>query len=254
MSTDIRATPAAPEVATLDDFRAQVKEEASSRYPQTSQDVEFDAFTQGASWAFATCNNATKIREAVKAELDACCEWLRSSDPGCAHPEWRRERAARLYRARWARPATPPAPEVGEVERLRIMVAGIRYGYMAGHDDTVESRYGDPDDVAADYAPEILGELDATFESMLEQQAQPATDQAKELSLADVDELCKEFGFHYADGETWVLGYNDTLAVLREMITAALLKRLSAPASPAPEVVSQPYKLPEPGEVGKLVA
>ena len=111
---DSPAAPAAPEVgegATLDDFRAQVKEEASSRYPQTSQDVEFDAFTQGASWAFATCNNATKIREAVKAELDACCKWLRSSDPGCAHPEWRRERAARLYRARWGRPAAPAAPE-----------------------------------------------------------------------------------------------------------------------------------------------
>ena len=99
------------EGATLDDFRAQVKEEASSRYQQTSQDVEFDAFTQGASWAFATCSNATKIREAVKAELDACCEWLRSSDPGCAHPGWRRERAARLYRARWGRPAAPAAPE-----------------------------------------------------------------------------------------------------------------------------------------------
>ncbi len=57
---------------------------------------------------------------------------------------------------------SPPAPEMGDRERLRIMAAGIRYGYMAGHNDTVEGRYGDPDDVAADYAPEILGELGPT--------------------------------------------------------------------------------------------
>jgi hypothetical protein len=44
-------------------------------------------------------------------------------------------------------------------ERLRIMEAGIRYGYKAGHHDTVEACYGDPDDIAADYAPEILEEM-----------------------------------------------------------------------------------------------
>ena len=63
---------------------------------------------------------------------------------------------------RFHRPAAPAAPEPGEggdQERLRIMAAGIRYGYMAGHNDTVEACYGDPDAVAADYAPEILGEL-----------------------------------------------------------------------------------------------
>jgi hypothetical protein len=35
-------------------FRSQLTEEASSRYGLTSQDAEFDAFTSGASWAWAT--------------------------------------------------------------------------------------------------------------------------------------------------------------------------------------------------------
>ena len=104
-----------------DNFRTQVTDEASSRYPQTSQNAEFDAFTQGASWAFVTHAPAAGIREAVKAELDACCEWLRTSDPGCAHPEWKRERATRLYLARWGVPATPPAPETGEVPSDELM-------------------------------------------------------------------------------------------------------------------------------------
>ena len=61
--------------------------------------------------------------------------------------------------ARWGRPAAPHVGEVGDRERLRIVTAGIRYGYTAGHEDTVEACYGDPDEVAADHAPEILGEL-----------------------------------------------------------------------------------------------
>ena len=68
--------------------------------------------------------------------------------------------------------------------------------------------------------------------------AQP--DQAEGPSLADVDELCAEFGFHYADGETWVLGYDDTLAVLRDMIAAAI-SRWGAP-------VAQPVATPAPQE------
>jgi hypothetical protein len=35
-------------------FRSRLTEEASSRYGLTSQDAEFDAFTSGASWAWAT--------------------------------------------------------------------------------------------------------------------------------------------------------------------------------------------------------
>jgi hypothetical protein len=45
-------------------------------------------------------------------------------------------------------------------ERLRIVMAGLGLGYMAGHNDTVESTYADPDEFAADYAPQVLGELD----------------------------------------------------------------------------------------------
>ena len=53
---------------------------------------------------------------------------------------------------------TAPIPVA---ERLHLLQAGIRSGYMAGHDATVEGRYGDPDEVAADLAPKILQELDA---------------------------------------------------------------------------------------------
>jgi hypothetical protein len=37
--------------------------------------------------------------------------------------------------------------------------AGIRFGYKAGHNDTVEACYGDPDQVSDDYASEILQDL-----------------------------------------------------------------------------------------------
>ena len=45
-------------------------------------------------------------------------------------------------------------------ERLQIMTAGIRLGYMAGHNDSVEGGYADPGEFAADYAPEVLKEMD----------------------------------------------------------------------------------------------
>jgi hypothetical protein len=64
-----------------------------------------------------------------------------------------------LALARWGRPAIQPVAVAEDQERLRIMEAGIRYGYKAGHHDTVEACYGDPDDLAADYAPEILEEM-----------------------------------------------------------------------------------------------
>ena len=64
-----------------------------------------------------------------------------------------------MIEASQATPASAAVPLIPHTERLRIMAAGIRYGYMAGHNDTVEASYGDPDEVAADYAPEILGEL-----------------------------------------------------------------------------------------------
>ena len=67
------------------------------------------------------------------------------------------EEAVRLLRPDPAPVSQPPAP--GDAERLQIMAAGIRYGYLAGHEDTVDGHYADPDAVAADYAPEILKEL-----------------------------------------------------------------------------------------------
>ena len=74
------------------------------------------------------------------------------------------------------------------------------------------------------------------------------SDHAEGPSLADVDELCREFGFHYADGETWVLGYDDTLAVLRDMIAVAIT-RWRAPvaqpvATPPAQEATQPASPP----------
>ena len=44
--------------SAIDDFRSQLAEEANSRYPQTSQDAELDAFASGASWAWVTYASA----------------------------------------------------------------------------------------------------------------------------------------------------------------------------------------------------
>jgi len=69
-------------------------------------------------------------------------------------------------------------------------------------------------------------------------QSAPDADQAEGPSLADVDQLCREFGFHYADGETWVLGYDDTLAVLRDMIAVAITRW-----PPVAQAVARPVDL-----------
>jgi hypothetical protein len=54
--------------------------------------------------------------------------------------------------------------------------------------------------------------------------AAPATDQAEGPSLADVDELCAEFGFHYEDGES--------LEILQQVITAAITRWRAPVAEP----------------------
>jgi hypothetical protein len=46
-------------------------------------------------------------------------------------------------------------------ERLRLVAAGIRFGYMAVHDATVDGHYGDPDEVASEMAEVVIDELDA---------------------------------------------------------------------------------------------
>jgi hypothetical protein len=56
----------------------------------------------------------------------------------------------------------PTPPAVDGDERLRLVAAGISSGYTAGHDATVDGHYGDPDEVAAETAPMVLTEVDAT--------------------------------------------------------------------------------------------
>ena len=48
------------------------------------------------------------------------------------------------------------------VDPINLVKAGIRFGYMAGHNDTVEACYGDPDSVAEDYAAEVLSDIRPT--------------------------------------------------------------------------------------------
>ena len=82
------------------------------------------------------------------------------SDP-CISPLLKeRTRAATLLQQQAAELAALRGVPVAVSERLRIMTAGLRLGYMAGHNDTVEGTYADPDEFAADYAPEVLGEMD----------------------------------------------------------------------------------------------
>lgn len=51
------------------------------------------------------------------------------------------------------------AAPVPTSERLALLSAGIRFGYQAGHNDTVEACYGSPEGTAEDYAHELLEEL-----------------------------------------------------------------------------------------------
>jgi hypothetical protein len=67
-------------------------------------------------------------------------------------------------------------------------------------------------------------------------------------TLADVDELCAEFGFHYDADQ------GETLEMLRDMISASLARWGHPPAAaPAPGANTPTPPSPEPGEVGELV-
>ena len=55
-------------------------------------------------------------------------------------------------RAQWAQTERAADP-------IKLVQAGIEFGYRAGHNDTVESCYGDPASTAEDYAAEILGDV-----------------------------------------------------------------------------------------------
>ena len=63
---------------------------------------------------------------------------------------------ARAVLARYGGQAAP----VPVAERSVLLAAGVRSGYMRGHEDTVEGCYGDPDEVAADLVPQLLSEAD----------------------------------------------------------------------------------------------
>jgi hypothetical protein len=73
-------------------------------------------------------------------------------------------------------------------------------------------------------SPELVQELRAALKAEPEGEGQ-------EPSVADVDELCAEFGFHYAD--------LDSLEMLRDMIAAALARWVHASAA-APEPRENP--------------
>jgi hypothetical protein len=145
----------------------------------------------------------------------------------------------RAVLSRWAHPATPSAPDLGDRERLRIMEAGIRYGYVAGHDDTVEGRYGDPDELAADEAPEILGEVGATFEAMLEQQAPPAPEPGEVGEV--VGAMRREASAAESCGH---LCFMEPMDMER---AATLLQQLSAP-TPVVAAVAVNERLPGEGD------
>lgn len=56
--------------------------------------------------------------------------------------------------------AKSTAELIAENKELKTMlnerrIEAARLGYMAGHDDTVESRYGDPDEVARDLCQDL---------------------------------------------------------------------------------------------------
>jgi hypothetical protein len=79
-------------------------------------------------------------------------------------------------------------------------------------------------------SPELVQELRAALKAEPEGEGQ-------EPSVADVDELCAEFGFHYAD--------LDSLEMLRDMIAAALARWAHASAA-APEPRENPATPPAP--------
>jgi hypothetical protein len=67
--------------------------------------------------------------------------------------------AATLLQQQEAELAALRGVPVAVSERLRIVKAGIRAGYNLGHHHTVESGWGDPDEVADDFAQETLDDI-----------------------------------------------------------------------------------------------
>jgi hypothetical protein len=97
------------------------------------------------------------VADYMRSEIDvveSCAGFTDESTP--VGEAWSRILGA-MERSRYG--TAHPAP-VPVAERAAILAAGVRSGYMRGHDDTVESCYGDPDEVAADMLPQLLQEAD----------------------------------------------------------------------------------------------
>jgi hypothetical protein len=71
------------------------------------------------------------------------------------------DRFAALFDQQAAELATLRGEPVPASERLRVVKAGIRAGYILGHHHTVEGGWGDPGEVADDIAQETLDDLPA---------------------------------------------------------------------------------------------
>jgi hypothetical protein len=132
--------------------------------PAPEAELLVDMLNQGAIALDSLCNKIVGECRTV-----ACLHrggWIRGAepvDPSVATcPEL--EKAAAMRRAatllsQLSAPAPVVVPVVDRTERQRIVKRGIVAGYNLGHHHTVEGCWGDPDEVADDYAEEALQDL-----------------------------------------------------------------------------------------------
>ena len=133
----------------------------------------FDQYSDDMTYGYGT--KLCMTREAFEAAARALLAEAQPEPAGSTDPAWREfiEAVQHAQHVAKREGECPPfdlvetafalwrsaAPEPVSVdERLRLVAAGIRCGYMAGHDATVEGRYGDPDEVAAECATQVLQE------------------------------------------------------------------------------------------------
>ena len=115
------------------------------------------------------------------------------------------------------------------VDPINLVKAGIRFGYMAGHNDTVEACYGDPDSVAEDYAAETLSDVRPTPAAV------PSFLDAIRLANG-----CHDYsgGYGGAEGEAWHAGIGTVVTVLRRAVFAM---GADTPA-PTPEEIEAQFR------------
>ena len=126
------------------------------------------------------------------------------------------------------------------VDPINLVKAGIRFGYMAGHNDTVEACYGDPDSVAEDYAAETLSDVRPTPAAV------PSFLDAIRLANG-----CHDYsgGYGGAEGEAWHAGIGTVVDVLRRAATrpwdsqtAATFAMGSDTPAPTPEEIEAQFR------------